>query len=124
MVVAVHTDIKMMYNVVKLSPVHWTYQRYFWDHELSPDKSQEKVIKTLIYGVKSSGNQAQCGLRITAKAQEEIYPAAASSIINDTYVDDCATGADSVVEAETLSSDIVALLAKGGFSVKGFTHHC
>ena len=49
----------------------------------------EKLVKTLIYGVKSSGNQAECGLRMTAKAQEEQYPAAAHAIINDTYVDDC-----------------------------------
>ena len=41
-VVAVHTDIKMMYNVVKVSPAHWTYQRYFWDNELNPDHKPQK----------------------------------------------------------------------------------
>ena len=120
-VVAIHTDIKMMYNVVKLKPEHWTFQRYLWDNELNPDGiPDEKIAMTLMYGVKSSGNQAQCGLRMTAQAQENQYPAAAKSIINDTYVDDCATGADSMVEAEDLASDIVALLGATGFTVKGF----
>ena len=44
-VVAVHTDIKMMYNVVKLSPAHWTYQRYFWDNELNPDHKPQESHK-------------------------------------------------------------------------------
>ena len=113
--IAIHTDIKMMYNVIKLKPEHWTYQRYLWDDDLDPDGvPEEKVASTLMYGVKSSGNQAQCGLRMTAKAQEEQYPAAANSIINDTYVDDCATGAESMVAAEDLASDIVALLGAAG----------
>ena len=120
-VVAIHTDIKMMYNVIKLKPEHWTYQRYLWGNELDPDEMpKDKLCKTLIYGVKSSGNQAQCGLRMTAKAQEDQYPSAARAIIEDTYVDDCATGADSVREAEDLASDIVALLGATGFKVKGF----
>ena len=35
---------------------------------------EEKVIKTLIYGVKSSGNQADRGLRETARLSAEEYP--------------------------------------------------
>ena len=67
-VVAIHTDIKMMYNVVKLNPEHWTYQRYLWDTELDPERMPQEKVITLIYGVKPSGDQAQRGLRITAEA--------------------------------------------------------
>ena len=55
-----HTDIKNMYNSVKLIEDDWCQQRYIWQKDLNPRKlPQEKVIKTLIYAVKSSGNQAQ-----------------------------------------------------------------
>ena len=122
--VAVHTDVTKMYNVVKLRPEHWTYQRYKWHESLDPDAApEEKIIKTLIYGVKPSGNQAQVGLRETARRQQEEYPEAANAIIKDTYVDDCATGVSgsSDLTAEQLASDINFILSKGGFVTKGFT---
>ena len=71
--------------------------------------------------MKSSGNQAEHALRETARRQELEYPAAAKSIIHDTYMDDVVTGADDVDAAEGLMSDIDSLIAKGGFSGKGMT---
>ena len=110
-----------MYNVIKLIPEHWKFQRYLWDAQLDPaNEPGEKIIKTIIYGVKSSGNQAECGLRRTATEQLVKHPEAASCIIKDSYVDDIATGSDST-SGEQLSSDITAVLAKGGFVTKGFT---
>ena len=130
--VAMHTDIKKMYNVVKLKPEHWTYQRYLWHPTLDPSASpSEKVIKTLIYGIKPSGNQATVGLRITAERQRNEYPAAAEAIVRDTYVDDCATGiTETVVKdciergidpAEKLSMEIDHVIGKGGFITKGYS---
>ena len=63
-----HTDISKMYNVVKLCDDDWCYQLYFWDNELRTSREPKtKVIKTLIYGVKPSGNQAERGLRETGR---------------------------------------------------------
>ena len=124
-IIAVHTDIKKMYNVVKLKSDHWTYQRYKWHESLDPTAApEEKIIKTIIYGVKSSGNQAQVGLRETARRQQEEYPEAANAIVRDTYVDDCATGVNVTPAgplAEKLVKDIDKVLAKGGFITKGYT---
>ena len=51
--VGFHTDIHKMYNSVKLIPNEWCFQRYLWVDELDPaGEVHEKVIKTLIYGVK------------------------------------------------------------------------
>ena len=126
--VAVHTDIKKMYNVVKLKPEHWTYQRYKWQEDLDPSMPpEEKVITTLIYGVKPSGNQAQVGLRETARRQEDVYPNAANAVINDIYVDDCATGVAGTENksanevAEQLATEIDLVVGKGGFVTKGYT---
>ena len=106
-VVAIHTDVKKMYNVVKLKPEHWTYQRYLFEKDLDPScEPYEKLVITLIYGVTSSGNQAEYGLRDTAERQRDTYPDAANAIVNDTYMDDCATGANSTDSAEQLALDI------------------
>ena len=58
--VGLHTDIQKMYNCVKLKESDWCFQRYIWQAELDAQKlPEEKVIKTLIYGVRSSGNLSE-----------------------------------------------------------------
>ena len=57
-----------MYNTVQLRQEDWCLQSYIWQRDLDKTKiSKEKIIRTLIYGVKSSGNKAERGLRETAK---------------------------------------------------------
>ena len=85
---------------------------------------------TVIYGARPSGNQATVGLRITAKKQQDEYPAAVRSVVEDSYVDDCGTGIDGIAgsdcgewveEAEKLARDIDHVIGKGGFITKGYT---
>lgn len=58
--IAFQTDVQEIYNTVKLIEQEWCLQRYIWQSELDITKLPvEKVIKTLIYGVKSSGNQVE-----------------------------------------------------------------
>ena len=52
---------------------------------------EEKVIKTIIYGVKSSGNQAE---RQTYKKLQ-----VNQTVQNDIYVDDCLSGEENVEKA-------------------------
>ena len=120
--VAIHTDVTKMYNVVKLIAQHWKFQMYLWEERLDISKIPlDKLIKTLIYGLRSSGNQAQVAMRRTAELLKETFPEAARSIVEDTYVDDCATGTTDHDKADSLCSDVVELLSRSGFSVKGFT---
>ena len=68
---ALLTDVQKMYNIVKLQEEDWCLQRYLWGENLYPSKfRQQKIIKTLIYGIKSSGNQAEYALRKTASASK------------------------------------------------------
>ena len=97
--VAFHTDIQKMYNSVKLHEENWCLQRYIWQHELDPTKiPEEKVIKTLIYRVKYSGNQAERSLRETAKLSQDGYSQINQIVSKDIYVDDCISGGKSVKE--------------------------
>ena len=73
--IAFHTDVRKMYNSVKLNESDWVYQLYLWEKNLDPHKEPvDKAIKTAIYGVKPSGNQAEHGLCQTAQLQKEEYP--------------------------------------------------
>ena len=79
---AFHTDVQKIYNTIRLDEDHWCCQLYLWDNE----------TKTLIYRVRSSGNQAERGLRHTAELVKHEYPRENETIRKDIYVDDCLSG--------------------------------
>ena len=118
--VGFHTDIQKMYNTVRLDKSHWCYQMYLWCDKLSREPKW-KVVKTLIYGVKSGGNQAVCGLRKTAKLLSNEYPRASEVIHKDIYVDDCISGQDTHENLRTITDDLEIVLNKGDFQLKGIT---
>ena len=118
--VALHTDIKKMYNTIKLQEDDWCYQRYLWQEDLNPsNQPEEKIIKTLIYGVKSSGNQAEHALRQVANLSSEEYPQVATIVNKDVYVDDCITGEANREEAHQRADQLELVLNRGGFQLKG-----
>lgn len=118
--VAIHTDVKKMYNTIKLDEKDWCYQRYLWQDELDATKSpEEKVVKTLIYGVKSSGNQAEYALRKIANISKDEFPDVNEIIQHDVYVDDCVTGEADHETAHRRADQLEVVLNRGGFKVKG-----
>ena len=120
--VGLHTDVSKMYNTVKLDPSHWPFQRYIWHDELDPTKTpHQKVIKTLIYGVRSSGNQAVQGLRQIAEIHKEEYPLVSKIIKDDVYVDDCITGDDNYDAAFKRADELEVVTGSGSFNLKGIT---
>jgi len=117
-----HTDVQKMYNSIKLDPSHWCFQRYLWQENLDlGEPPEEKIIMTLIYGVKSSGNQAEYGLRETARQFTNQYPIVNKVISNDVYVDDCISGSSTMKAALQLTDDIEHVLGHGDFTLKGVT---
>ena len=80
-----------------------------------------KVIKTNIYGVRSSGNIAECGIRKTAEITRLEFPKAYDIIMNDTYVDDILSGDNSLIKFFEKTDQLNIALGKGGFILKGFT---
>ena len=117
-----HTDIQKMYNAVHLHKAHWRYQLYLWENELKCGTPPLwKVLKTVTYGVRSSGNLAECGLRKTAELTKSECPRAHNIIMNDIYVDDCLSGEKSMDEVFCTTDQLSIALAKGGFGLKGFT---
>ena len=112
---AYHTDIKKCYNSVRLHQSHWRYHLYLWSEDLRPENEPKlKVLKTFIYGIKPSGNVAECAIRKTADLTREEYPKAHSPIHNDTYVDDCASGESSEQGRLETTDQLSLALSKGG----------
>ena len=117
---ALHTDVQKTYNTVKLQEKDWCLQRYLWEENLNPRKfPQEKIIKTLIYDIKSSGNLVEYALQKTASASKSENPEA--NIVIQKDVDDCLSGADTKEEVMQLADEIQIILSRGGFTLKGFT---
>ena len=81
----------------------------------------EKVIKTLIYGVCSIGNQARTDLRKTADISKNKYPEICEVIYKNIYVDDSLSGSSTKTSAFKLSDELQIVVNSGGFSLKGFT---
>ena len=66
---------------------------YLWSNDLDAERPpQRKVIKTLIYGVKPSGNLAERGFRLTEEKTKHLYPQTSEVVMKDLYVDDCLSG--------------------------------
>ena len=80
-----------------------------------------KVIKTLIYGLKPSGNQAEGALREIANLQKHEFPRQNEIVQNDTCVDDIISGQDSFEEAREVNDGLASMLSKGNFHLKGVT---
>ena len=117
-----HTDIRKMYHTIRLDENHWCYQLYLWDDDLDPKKEPKvKVIKTLIYGVKSSGNQAERGLRETGNLMKDDYPRQHEIINGDIYVDDCMSGENTYDQVCKTTDGLKLVLNRGGFDLKGYT---
>ena len=98
---------------------------YLWDDNLNPQvQPRWKVIKTLIYGVRSSGNQAERDLRKTGEITSSHYPRACEVITKDIYVDNCLSGEGSL-EARCKTTDELKLVLEkgggGGVTLKGIT---
>ena len=62
--------MRSMYNAIQVDKSHWNYQLYLWNNSFDISDPKWKVIKTLIYGVTSIRNQAECGLKRLAKIME------------------------------------------------------
>ena len=119
---AYHIDLQNMYNRVLLEPEHCCYQLYYFHSELDPKLDPKlKVIKTLIHGIKSSGNQAERGIRKTADLQRDKYPRQHQMISKDVYVDDCLNGEESFEDAKEVTDKLEIVLNRGWFRLKGIT---
>ena len=118
-------DLTMAYNQIRLDPSYYRFQQYLWKPDLDPDQPTViMVVVTLIYGVKSSGNQLFAGLGQVADHCEEHYPehsAGAQVLRSDGYVDDIIHAADDLPTAKSTADSLDFVLKTANLSVKAYT---
>ncbi|CAG7838558.1 unnamed protein product [Allacma fusca] len=102
-------DIKMMYRHIWMNPECWTYLRVLW-RETPKLPLQEYWLKTVTYGTASAPAQAVLVLQTIAEKNKESHPLAHKSILRDFYMDDCMTGASTLVEALELQKQLMSVL--------------
>lgn len=118
-------DVSMAYNQVELDPSHYRYQQYLWKPDLDPSHPVVvMVVRTLIYGVKSAGNQLFSGFESVADYCLENYPEhsiGAIALKQDGYVDDIVHAAESREAAISTANSLDFVLQSASLAVKSYT---
>ena len=119
-------DIRMAYNQIKLVPADYRWHKYLWVDNLDPaNPIRTRVMRTIIYGVKPSGNQTAEGLEQVAQYVIDNYPEHADGagvLKSKTYVDDASDSADSAEQLNKLVTGVKFTLDLAGMNVKSFIH--
>ena len=107
-------DIRQFYNSILLSEEHWQYQKVLLKKDLDPQsKILIGVIRTLIYGVKSVGNQCEEVIKLLAEIVWDKFPEVAKLLIFKRYVDDfgrSTTGNDETKELIEKTSYVLKMI--------------
>lgn len=122
---AMTADVSMAYNGVQLHVEHYKYQRYLWKEELNPvNPTITMVVRTLIYGVRPSGNQTIAGfdkLSDYCKLHHPEHVNGAEVLAEDAYMDDIVHSGDSLEECRSTAESLDFTLGLGSMSVKAYT---
>lgn len=110
-------DIRQMYRQILVRPADRNYLRIFW--RFSTDSPIEEYrLCTVTYGTSAAPFQAIRTLQELANTDGKSYPIAAAVLLNDTYVDDIFTGANSEEEALMCQTELIKLCAAGQLELR------
>ncbi|XP_055585340.1 uncharacterized protein LOC129738173 [Uranotaenia lowii] len=113
------SDIEKMYRQIRIHPSDYPLQRILWRN--SPDEPLRTFeLQTVTYGTASAPYLATKCLQELSKQGAKEYPLAAKAFGRDFYVDDALTGCDDEAEGKKLCSQLIALAASAGFSLRKF----
>ena len=118
-------DVSMAYNGVKLHVEHYKYQRYLWREDLNPANPLiVMIVRTLIYGVRPSGNQTTAGFVKLSEHCKLNYPEhsrGADVLAEDAYMDDILHSEDTPEDCRSVAESLDFTLGLGSMSVKAYT---
>ncbi|CAB0000027.1 unnamed protein product [Nesidiocoris tenuis] len=110
-------DVKQMYRCIGVASADQDQQRIFW--RFSPaDSLSEFRLTTVTYGNAAAPFLALRTMKQLVYDEGSQFPMAAKALLNNTFVDDTCISVPTVHDALKLQAELVALLAKGKFSLK------
>ncbi|XP_066589589.1 uncharacterized protein [Prorops nasuta] len=113
----ISADVEKMYRQVLISPQQRALQRILWRSN-SKEPIKTFNLNTVTYGTASASFLAVRALfQLGYECQDEL-PIISKIILNDFYVDDLLTGADTVEEAIFNASNISKVLKRGCFQLR------
>ena len=117
-------DISMAYNNVWLKPEYLRFQLYLWKEGLDRNAPTEVfVIKTLIYGVRPSGNLMMAAFKLVSDYAVRNWPehARGANALQKAYVDDLVHATRDKGSAKEDANSLLFVLSLAQLSIKGFT---
>ncbi|UYV78056.1 hypothetical protein LAZ67_15003332 [Cordylochernes scorpioides] len=121
--VAITADIEKMYRQIRIHPEDADYQRILW--RPSPEEPVvDYRLLTVTYGTTSAPFLAMRTLQQLEEDEGHNYPEASRVTLNDFYVDDLLTGAQTIAEAKELIDQLKDLMKKGGFHLRKWNSNC
>ncbi|XP_076384079.1 uncharacterized protein LOC143261737, partial [Megalopta genalis] len=117
------TDIAKMYRQILVHPADWKYQRLLWRAQ-SHLPVQEYELNTVTYGTASAPFLATRTLHEIGLTCAHTFPTSSKVLINDFYVDDLLTGAQTEQEIETLKRELTQILSQAGIDLRKWVSNC
>ena len=113
------TDIKKMYNQLKVKTSSLQYQLMLFHHSMDPKIAPDVwVLTSAWYGVVNTGNQAGHAVDKLTEIFQEKCPHAVAPLTKQRYVDDIASATQTEALREEQIQQCQWVLAQGGFSLK------
>ncbi|XP_063975050.1 uncharacterized protein LOC135161431 [Diachasmimorpha longicaudata] len=108
-------DIEKMYRQILVHPDDRQFQKIFWHYQ---GKTQTFQLNTVTFGTAAAPFLAIRTLQRLARDEAHAFPRASKLLLRDFYVDDFISGADHPDELIHIRDEMIALLARGGFSIR------
>lgn len=114
--IALTADVKQMYLRIMVTESHRKYQKILYRFH---DNEEIGVYQfnSLAFGLNCSPFLAMRTLRKLASDERDRHPKAAEVAINDLYMDDFVYSVNTISEAVTLSTELMAMFKSGGFEL-------
>ncbi|CAI6350178.1 unnamed protein product [Macrosiphum euphorbiae] len=110
-------DVKQMFRQIKVTPEHHQYQRLLYRFSLAEPVSEFEMT-TVSFGQRSSPFLAIRTLHQLVEDEAKQYPEVRQVVREDMYVDDVATGSDSVENGLELQRNLSLVMGKGQFELR------
>ncbi|XP_008190163.1 uncharacterized protein LOC103311992 [Acyrthosiphon pisum] len=110
-------DIKQMYRQIVVRPADRDYLRIFWSFSKNTTVREYRLC-TVTYGTSAAPYQALRTIQELAIVDGKLFPIAASILLNDTFVDDILTGANTEKDAFEYQSQLIQLCSLAKFELR------
>lgn len=110
-------DIAKMYRQIGIHEDDQNLQRIIWRNSPSEETKHFK-LKTITYGTANAPYLAIRTLVQLAMDEKDNYKIGSKIVLQDFYVDDLISGANTINEALTAQNEVCKILQAGGFPIR------